>query len=93
MFGNEPHIKTQVDPTYPDSALRIGLEGEVYLMVFVDLEGMVKQVRIYKSDAEIFNQPAIEAAMKLVFTPGRVNGKPVAAWTSYVFRFRRPKEK
>jgi protein TonB len=93
MFGNEPHILTQVDPTYPDSALRAGLEGEVHMMVYVDTEGMVEQVRVYQSDAEIFNKPAIEAAKKLAFTPAHVNGEPVAAWTGYVIRFHLPKRK
>lgn len=93
MFGNEPRILTKVNPTYPDSALRAGLEGEVYLKLFVDAEGKVKEVTISRSDAEIFNKPAIEAAMKLVFTPAYLNGNPVSAWTSYAFRFQLPAQK
>jgi TonB family protein len=93
MFGNEPRILTKVNPTYPDSALRARLEGEVYLKLFVDAEGKVKEVTISRSDAEIFNTPAIEAAKKLVFTPAYLNGNPVAAWTNYEFRFQMPTRK
>jgi len=41
-----------------------------------------------KSDAELFNQPAIDAAMKWKFTPAIMNNGPVAVWVSIPFKFR-----
>jgi len=40
-----------------------------------------EQVLIMKSDAEIFNEPAIEAAKQFVFTPAYMNNGPVSVWS------------
>ncbi len=84
----EPVIVKEVKPKYPDIALRAGLEGNVYVKVWVDKEGKVKKVVVLKSDAEIFNQAAIEAAQQFVFTPAIMQNKPVPVWVSIPFRFR-----
>ncbi len=84
----EPVIVKEVKPKYPEIALRAGLEGNVYVKVWVDKEGKVKKVVVLKSDAEIFNQAAIEAAEQFVFTPAIMQNKPVPVWVSIPFRFR-----
>lgn len=84
----EPVIVREVKPKYPDIALRAGLEGNVYVKVWVDKEGKVKKVVVLKSDAEIFNQAAIDAASQFVFTPAIMQNKPVPVWVSIPFRFR-----
>jgi len=58
----EPVVVKKVEPKYPDLAMRAGLEGKVWVKIWVDKEGKAKQVVILKSDAEIFNEPAMEAA-------------------------------
>jgi protein TonB len=80
--GNNPA------PTYPEIARRAGVEGTVWVKIWVDKEGKPKKAQILKSDAELFNQPAIEAAMKWKFTPAIMNNGPVAVWVSIPFRFK-----
>ena len=92
-YDKEPQIVKKVEPKYPEPALRAGLEGKVIVKMWVDKEGKVKQVVVLKSDAEIFNEPAIEAAKQFVFTPASMNKKPVAVWVSYPFRFQLPDKK
>ena len=77
----------QIAPDYPEIARRAGVEGTVWVSVCVDKEGKVKRARISKSDAEIFNQPSIEAAMKWVFTPAIMNNSPVEVRVSVPFKF------
>jgi len=36
--------------------MRAGLEGRVFVKIWVDKEGKVKQVVVLKSDLEIFNE-------------------------------------
>ena len=79
-------VKTVV-PEYPELARRAGLEGTVFVKIWVDKEGKPRKALVIKSDAEIFNQPAIEAAMKFVFTPAIMNNGPVAVWVSIPFKF------
>lgn len=92
-YDKEPQIVKTVEPKYPEPALRAGLEGKVIVKMWVDKEGKVKQVVVLKSDAEIFNEPAIEAAKQFVFTPASMNKKPIAVWVSYPFRFQLPDKK
>lgn len=84
----EPVIVKKVEPKYPELAMRAGLEGRVWVKIWVDKEGKPKQVVVVKSDAEIFNEPAVEAAKQFLFTPAYMNNGPVSVWVSVPFRFR-----
>jgi protein TonB len=84
----EPEIVKKVEPKYPELAMRAGLEGKVWVKIWVDKEGKPKQVVVLKSDAEIFNEPAIEAAKQFLFTPAYMNNGPVSVWVSIPFRFK-----
>jgi len=92
-YDKEPRIVKKVEPTYPERAQRTRLEGKVIVKMWIDTVGKVKQVVVLKSDAEIFNEPAIEAAKQFVFTPAYLNNEPVAVWVSYPFLFRLPDKK
>jgi len=87
-YEKEPGVVKKVEPKYPEIALRAGLEGNVYLKVWVDKEGKVRKAVVLKSDAEIFNDNAKEAAMQWVFTPAVMQKGPVDVWVSIPFRFR-----
>jgi protein TonB len=84
----EPVVVKKVEPKYPELAMRAGLEGKVWVKIWVDKEGKPRQVIVLKSDAEIFNEPAVEAAKQFVFTPAYMNNGPVAVWVSVPFKFR-----
>jgi TonB family protein len=83
-----PEAVKQVQPKYPDLATRAGVEGTVWVKIWVDKEGKPKKAVVQKSDAEIFNQPATEAAMQWVFTPAMMKNGPVSVWVSIPFRFK-----
>lgn len=84
----QPEIVKRVEPKYPELAMRAGLEGKVTVKIWVDKEGRPKQVVVLKSDAEIFNEPAIEAAKQWLFTPAYMNNGPVSVWVSVPFKFK-----
>jgi protein TonB len=84
----EPVVIKKVEPKYPDLAMRAGLEGKVWVKIWVDKEGKPRQVVVLKSDAEIFNEPAVEAAKQFLFTPAYMNNGPVAVWVSVPFKFK-----
>lgn len=83
----QPQVVKRVVPHYPDLAIRAGLEGTVWVKILVDKDGLPKKAVVVKSTAELFNEPAIEAAMKFVFTPAVMNNGPVKVWVSIPFRF------
>ena len=87
-YEKAPEAVKSPPPKYPDLATRAGLEGTVWVKIWVDKEGKPKKAVVQKSDAEIFNQPAIEAAMQWVFTPAMMKNGPVSVWVSIPFRFK-----
>jgi protein TonB len=82
-----PELVVPVKPEYPEIAKRAGLEGTVYVKVLVDKEGKPKKAVVIKTDAELFNQAAIDAALKSVFSPAIQNNKPVTVWVVVPFKF------
>lgn len=84
----EPVVVRKVEPKYPELAMRAGLEGKVWVKIWVDKEGKVKQVLVQKSDAEIFNEAALNAAKQFLFTPAYMNNGPVSVWVSVPFKFK-----
>ncbi len=87
-YEKEPTVIKRIEPKYPDLALRAGLEGNVFVKVWVDKEGKVRKVVLLKSDAPIFEEAAIAAASQWVFTPAVMQKGPVSVWVSIPFRFR-----
>ncbi len=79
-------VKT-VQPAYPEIAKRAGVEGKVYVKALVDKEGRVKKAVIFKTDAEVFNQVALDATYQWIFTPAIMNNGPVPVWVVVPFNF------
>ena len=86
--SKEPVVVKRVEPKYPELAQKLRLEGRVVVRIWVDKNGKPKQVVILKSDNEIFNESATEAAWQFVFTPGYVSTGPVATWVAIPFKFK-----
>ena len=87
-YEKEPTVVKRIEPKYPELALRAGLEGNVFVKVWVDKEGKVRKVVVTKSDAPIFEEAAIAAAQQWVFTPAVMQKGPVSVWVAIPFRFR-----
>lgn len=87
-FEKEPVVVKRVEPVYPDIAKKAGIEGTVWVKLWVDKTGKVRDVVVLKSSAEILNQPAIDAAKQWVFTPALMKSGPVSVWISLSFNFR-----
>ncbi len=87
-FEKEPQVIKRIEPVYPELARKAGLEGTVWVKLWVDKEGKVKDVVILKSASEIFNQPAIDAAKLWIFTPAMMKTGPVSVWISLSFNFK-----
>jgi protein TonB len=82
-----PEMVVAAKPDYPEIAKRAGITGKVFVKVLVDKEGKPKRAVVIKSDSELFNQAAIDAAMKSAFTPALQNNHPIAVWIVLPYRF------
>lgn len=84
----QPEVVVSVPPVYPDLAKRAGVEGTVYVKILVNKQGKAIKAVIMKSESEVFNQPAIDAALKFVFTPAIQHKSPVMVWVVVPFKFK-----
>ena len=83
-----PVVIKRVEPAYPEIAIRAGLEGKVWVKIWVDREGRAHKAVVIKSTAEVFNDAALAAAMGFLFVPAYMNEGPVPVWVSIPFTFK-----
>jgi protein TonB len=74
---------------YPAIALRSGVEGTVYLELYVDREGVVQRVTVLKETPPDrgFAEAAVRAFQNLRGTPAQANGVAVPVRYRYPVRF------
>lgn len=74
-------------PVYPEEAKKSNVTGKTFVKVLIGKDGVPKKAIVIKSDSELFNQPAIDAAMKSKFSPALQKGNPVAVWVVLPYNF------
>jgi protein TonB len=68
----------KVAPVYPARAAEIGLEGYVVVQYTVNTLGSTENVVVLESSSNLFDQSAVDSALKYKYRPRLVNGAPVA---------------
>jgi periplasmic protein TonB len=74
---------------YPELALRVGLEGRVYIRAFVDESGSVIKAELTKGIGGGCDEAALDAVLNTKFSPGKQRGKPVKVQVTIPIVFRR----
>lgn len=82
-----PKLIESAKPEYPEIAKRAGITGKIFVKVLVDKEGTPKKAIVIKSESELFNQSAIDAALKSKFTPAINKGEAIAVWIVLPYKF------
>lgn len=86
LIGGMEHLQELI--TYPELAVKAGIEGLVIVTFVVERDGSTSDAEVLKSAGDLLDQEALEAVSKLEFTPGRQRGKPVRVRFSLPVRFR-----
>ena len=82
-------ILDKVEPTYPDSARREGIEGDVRLKVWVNADGLVNRVEIVQfSGTPALDRQAMKALRQWRFAPLPASAAPVTQWGEITMHFR-----
>lgn len=74
--------------TYPEIAIRAGVQGRVYIRAYVDENGNVSKAEVLKGIGAGCDEAAIKATLETKFKPGRQRGKPVRVQVSLPIVFR-----
>jgi periplasmic protein TonB len=72
-----PRPIRRVAPTYPPELRRARIEGTVYLMFVVRIDGTTSNIVATQSDNPLFEEAAIRAVRRWEFEPGEKDGKAV----------------
>lgn len=72
-----PVVIHRVEPAYPPTMLRARMNGWVVLQCIIDKTGHIRDVSVVHSSFSAFEQPAIDAVQRWVFSPGTLRGEPV----------------
>jgi TonB family protein len=81
-----PTLIKRVDPVYPETARKAGVQGVVLLEATTDEKGDVVKVRVLKSIPEL-DQAAIEALKQWQYEPFIIEGKPKGVVFTVTVRF------
>lgn len=73
---------------YPPIALRQGIEGVVYLELFIDQAGAIRKISVLKDPGFGFADAALAALDGIRCKPAMANGVPVATRFRYPVRFK-----
>jgi len=84
----QPSIIKRAPANYPELAKSARIEGTVYLKVLVDKDGKARKAVVFKSDAEVFNEAAIQSALKSSYVSASNDGHPVASWMVVPYSFK-----
>ncbi|GEM_PF-755008 len=82
-----PEMIEAANPVYPEIAKKNNIGGKVFVKVLVDKNGTPKKAIVAKSDNDIFNQSAVDAALKSKFTPAINKGEAIAVWIVLPYKF------
>jgi len=75
-------------PVYPDSAIRKGMEGDVFVKALIDEYGTVVSVSFLRSTEKIFEVPALNAVEQWIFSPFKKKGIPTKIEITVPVKFR-----
>jgi len=83
-----PELQEFVEAAYPPEAFAAGLEAAVGLQVDIDETGKVIQVLVDVPAGNGFDEAAVAAAERFVFTPAELDGAPAPVRISYTYNFK-----
>lgn len=83
----QPKPLGKIEPAYPASERRAGIQASVVAEVTIDSQGNIQNVRILKSAGNAFDAAVMEALKKSTFAPGYIGEKAVPVRFQVPFRF------
>jgi protein TonB len=73
---------------YPDMARKAGVQGRVFILVYVNEHGGVDDVKVVKGIGAGCDEAAIAAAKKTKFSPGKSKGQSIKTKLSLAINFK-----
>jgi protein TonB len=75
------------EDVYPKAAKKLGIEGQVVLLITVEADGRVSAARVVSGPGHGLNEAARDAVLRARFKPATKGGVPVATDLRYLYDF------
>jgi protein TonB len=82
-----PELLSDFKADYPPDAKKLGIEGEVVMMLTIDQFGKVAVAKRISGPGHGLDEAALGAAKKFRFKPATYHGEAVATEIRYVYSF------
>jgi periplasmic protein TonB len=82
-----PTERIRASIEYPPLANRRGIEGVVYLELYIDAHGVIRDIKVLKDPGFGLAEAAVKALEGITVKPAKANGTPVAVRFRYPVRF------
>ncbi|MHB8418743.1 MAG: energy transducer TonB [Myxococcales bacterium] len=82
-----PVLEEDFKAPYPPEARKLGVEGEVVMMLTIDAAGKVAAVKRLSGPGHGLDEAAVAAAHRFRFKPAKLHGEAVATEIRYVYSF------
>jgi len=79
----------KVQPSYPEQALRVGLQGPVVLQAWIGRDGTIRDLKLIRGSL-LLGQAAYKAVRQWRYQPYVLNGRAIEAQTYVTVDFRLP---
>ncbi|MCW4462252.1 TonB family protein [Sphingomonas sp. BT-65] len=84
----DPRYADALQPPYPPSAIRGGIEGSVKVRALIGVDGRVKVIEVVKSPNDVLADATRRHALaRWRFKPATRDGIPVEGWKTMTMRF------
>ena len=83
---NMDELKASIE--YPVMAKENGIEGTVYVLVWIDKFGNPHHAEVAKTDSKMLSQAALDAVKKIKAVPAIQNGHNVGMWVTIPITFK-----
>ncbi len=83
-----PILLVKVEPRYPETARRAGLQGTVVVRAVIAPDGSVENVSVVSSTSPLFDAAARDAVARWRYRPAVRGGAPVRVWLTVTVTFK-----
>jgi TonB family protein len=89
-YQEEPRFLKGDPPAYPSLAQGSGIEADLEIHLWIDVNGVVHEPKVINSSVEGlgFEEEALAAIQRWIFAPAQQNGEPVGIWYVVPMAFR-----
>jgi TonB family protein len=88
-YLSEKLLLDRVEPSYPEQALRAGLQGPVVLQAWIGRDGKIRDLKLIRGPL-LLGQAAYQAVKRWRYQPYLLNGEAVEAQTYVTLDFKLP---